>query len=49
MISVNPEIADILYDEESQSVEELETLLGKKIIIKARNTFHQEQYEITGI
>ncbi|MBM2838587.1 MAG: RNAse [Deltaproteobacteria bacterium] len=49
MISVNPEIADILYDEESQGVEELETLLGKKIIIKARNTFHQEQYEITGI
>lgn len=49
LIAVNPEIADLLYDEESKGVEELERSLGKKIIIKARNTFHQEQYEITGI
>ncbi|HLB05586.1 MAG TPA: Rne/Rng family ribonuclease [Thermodesulfobacteriota bacterium] len=49
LIAVNPEIADLLYDEESQGVEELERSLAKKIIIKARNTFHQEQYEITGI
>lgn len=49
MIAVNPEIADLLYDEESLGIEELEESLGKKVIIKARNTFHQEQYEITGI
>lgn len=49
LIAVNPEIADLLYDEESRGVEELEKSLGKKIIVKARNTFHQEQYEITGI
>lgn len=49
LIAVNPEIADLLYDEESHGIEELEKSLGKKIIVKARNTFHQEQYEITGI
>lgn len=49
LISVNPDIADLLYDEESQGIEELEKSLAKKIIVKARNTFHQEQYEITGI
>jgi ribonuclease G len=49
LVSVNPDVADLLYDEESRGIEELEKSLGKKIIVKARNTFHQEQYEITGI
>ncbi len=46
MVSVNPEVADLLYDEERQGVEDLELELKKKLIIKADATLHQEQYDI---
>ncbi|MHB8173974.1 MAG: Rne/Rng family ribonuclease [Nitrospirota bacterium] len=46
MVSVNPEVADLLYDEERQGVEDLELELKKKLIIKADTTLHQEQYDI---
>ncbi len=46
MVSVNPEVADLLYDEERQGVEDLEMELKKKLIIKADATLHQEQYDI---
>ncbi len=46
MVSVNPEVADLLYDEERQGVEDLELELKKKLIIKADTTLHQAQYDI---
>ena len=46
MVSLHPEVADFLYDEERYAIEELETKLKKKIIIKVRSDFHQEEYEI---
>ncbi len=46
MISVNPAVADLLYDEERQTVDDLEHELKKKLIIKAEPTLHQEQYDI---
>ncbi len=46
MVSVNPEVADLLYDEERQGVEDLEQETRKKLIIKADATLHQEQYDI---
>jgi ribonuclease G len=46
MVSVNPEVADLLYDEERQGVDDLENEFKKKLIIKADPTLHQEQYDI---
>lgn len=46
MVEVNPEIADLLYEEERAGVEELERKLKKKIVIKGKAGFHQEQFSI---
>jgi ribonuclease G len=49
MVEVNPEVADLLYEEERAGVEELERKLRKKIIIKGKGGFHQEQFSIIEI
>lgn len=46
IVSLHPEVADFLYDEERYAIEELENRLKKKITIKVRSDFHQEEYEI---
>jgi ribonuclease G len=49
LVEANPEIADLLYEEERAGVEELEKILRKKIIIKGKAGFHQEQFSIVEI
>ncbi len=46
MVEANPEVADLLYEEERAAVEELEKRLRKKILIKGKAGFHQEQFNI---
>jgi ribonuclease G len=46
MVEVNPELASLLYEEERTGVEELEQKLKKKIVIKGKAGFHQEQFNI---
>ena len=46
LVTVNSMVADMLYDEERQGVEELEKEFQKKIVIKADPNLHQEQYEV---
>jgi ribonuclease G len=46
MISANPEVADLFYDEERQAVDDIEQEFKKKLIIKADSTLHQEQFDI---
>jgi len=46
-IQVNPEIADIIQEEEQQSIIDLEKRLGKRVIILTNDGFHVEQYEIS--
>jgi len=48
-VEVNPEVADLFYEEERVGVEELERKLRKKIVIKGKGGFHQEQYNIIEI
>ena len=43
---VNPEVADRLFNEEREGVEELERELSAKIEITVNNSFHQEQFEV---
>lgn len=49
LVEVNPEVADLLYEEERSGVEDLERKLRKKIVIKGKAGFHQEQYNIIEI
>jgi ribonuclease G len=49
MVEANPEITDLLYEEERAGVEELEKKLRKKILIKSKAGFHQDQFSIIEI
>ncbi|MBI5189087.1 MAG: Rne/Rng family ribonuclease, partial [Nitrospirae bacterium] len=49
MVSANPAVTDLLYDEERQGVDDIEREFKKKLIIKAEPTLHQEQYDIVMI
>ncbi len=46
LVEANLEVADMLYEEERAGVEELERKLKKKIVIKGKAGFHQEQFNI---
>jgi ribonuclease G len=46
VVEVNPEIAGLLYEEERGGIEELERKLKKKIAVRGKTGFHQEQYNI---
>ena len=45
-VHVHPEIADWLYDEEREMLEETEENVGQRIIIKKEEGFHIEQFEV---
>ncbi|HEU0265133.1 MAG TPA: Rne/Rng family ribonuclease [Geobacterales bacterium] len=47
MVTVNPQVADLLYDDERRGLEELEKKFKKRVIVRAKPGFHQEQYEIS--
>ena len=49
MVSVHPDVADMLYDEESAGIEELEKTYQKRIIIKTDFDNHIEQYDIVSM
>lgn len=49
IIGVHPNVANLLYDEERQGVEELERQFHKKIVIKADQNLHLEQYDIVAL
>jgi ribonuclease G len=46
LISANPQVADLIYDDEREGIEEIERENGFKIIVKADKNFHQEYYEV---
>ena len=48
-LQVHPDIAALLYDEESSVIDELEKQFEKQITIIARPNFHIEQFEIGAI
>ena len=49
MVSVHPDVADMLYDEESAGIEELERVFQKRIIIKTDFDNLIEQYDIVAM
>jgi ribonuclease G len=49
VVRLHPDVANFLYDEESRSLDHLEREINHKIIIKAAETLHHDQYEISTI
>ena len=47
VIRLHPDIANFLYDEKNNSLENLEREINHRIIIKASQDLHHEKYEIT--
>jgi len=45
-VTVHPQVADLLYDEERRGLEDLEKKFKKRITVRAKPGFHQEQFEI---
>ncbi len=48
MVQCHPEIAELLSTTDLEYVEDIEKRLQKKVLVKARGSFHLEQYEIMG-
>lgn len=46
IITANPSVAELLFDEERLSLEEIENRYGVKVIVKESTNLHQENYEI---
>jgi ribonuclease G len=46
LLTVHPQVADLLYDEERRGLEELEKKFKKRVTVRAKPGFHQEQFEI---
>ncbi|MEK7783337.1 MAG: Rne/Rng family ribonuclease, partial [Candidatus Binatota bacterium] len=49
VVRLHPEIANFLYDEENHGLDYLEREINHKIIIKASDNLHHDQYEISTI
>lgn len=46
VLFVNPEVADLLFNEEREGLERLEQEVAAAVEITVNNSFHQEQFEI---
>jgi ribonuclease G len=49
VVHTHPDVVDVLLGEEAESVAQVEKRLERKIEIRANNTFHHEQFEISAI
>jgi len=46
MILATQSVVDLLLDEESQSLADLENFMGKTIKLQVEPMYHQEQYDV---
>ncbi len=49
MVDVNPEVAEMLCDEERAGIEHLERKLGKRIVVQEIPRFEQSEFEIVDV
>lgn len=49
LLTVHPDVATLIFDEERQAIEELEKEYQKRIVIKGDPTVHMEEYDILTI
>jgi Ribonuclease G/E len=46
VVRLNPEVANFLYDEKNNSLQNLEREINRRVIIKASQELRPQQYEI---
>ncbi len=46
VVQAHPEVVDFMRDQESQMIDFLESKIGKKLVLKPRGSFHQEQFDV---
>ena len=45
-VNANPNVDDLMYGEELESVESLESDIKKRIVVRALGHYHHERYEV---
>ena len=48
VVHAHPEVVDVMYDEEALTLEKIERKSKKRILVRPRGSFHQEQFDIFG-
>lgn len=48
VVQAHPEVADLLYGSEAETLERIREKLDRSIIVRPRGSFHQEQFDIFG-
>jgi ribonuclease G len=48
IVEAHPEIVGYLYEEERAGLEDLERTIGRRIVLKGRDDYHREDYEVIG-
>ena len=48
VVQAHPEVVDLMYDEEADALRAVEAVAKKKIVVRPRGSFHQEQFDIFG-
>jgi ribonuclease G len=48
VVQAHPEVVDLMLGEERETLEAVEQMCGRKLTVRPRGSFHQEQYDIFG-
>ena len=48
VVQAHPEVVDLMTGEEQETLDAVQKMCGRKIAIRPRGSFHQEQYDIFG-
>ena len=48
VIQAHPEVVDLMLGEEQETLDAVQKMCGRKITVRPRGSFHQEQYDIFG-
>jgi ribonuclease G len=48
VVQAHPEVADLMLGEEKETLEAVEKLCGRAVMVRPRGSFHQEQFDIFG-
>jgi len=48
VVQAHPEVVDLMLGEERETLDAVEQMCGRKLTVRPRGSFHQEQYDIFG-
>jgi ribonuclease G len=47
-VHAHPEVVDLIYAEEGETLARIEAEIKKQVLVRARGSFHQEQFDLFG-